>query len=211
MLWLRRLLGVSLLLVPAIRADAKPEVLNRLTQSIQAGTGGEKARFLLCNPEAVLFFADGHQTPELITDDRAWEEILHEEIEPRGAQLPALPEELSAAGRKSIHGSKSDFRSYSREFAEESRRYARLVVGAAPDDGRRYRDASEALSNRARDNSLRLARRSLELIATRLSEPDRRLFFAWLQRAKHELVIGTVDFTKVRVYQLQECGSIQRP
>ena len=207
MLMLRRFFVLVLLFCAGAASGKEADVVQRLERSLAAGTGGEIARFMLCNADAVLFFADGHQTPELISDWRAWEEILMWEnpAMQRHMRVIDLPQGLTPESEKVIDSSKKEIERYIDNFRREGWKYARMIDGAPEDEAREIRIATKTLSNKATAEMPALARKSLDFIEAELSPGQWQIFVDWLQRVKTELVIGEVDHLKVRIYQLDQC------
>lgn len=207
MLMLHRSFVLVLLSCAGATSGQEADVVRRLERSLAAGTGGEIARFMLCNADAVLFFADGHQTPELISDWRAWEDMIMWENPGvrRERRVIDLPPELTPESAKVIDDSKIEIRRYFENFRRESSRYAQMIDGAPEDEAREIRIATKTLSNKATAEMPALARKSLALIEAELSPGQWQIFVDWLQRVKTELVIGTIDHLKVRIYQLDQC------
>lgn len=136
------------------------------------------AEFALCHLYAVEEFADGHQTPERVTDEDVWEDVL---VERREIPLDAPIFERESAA---YHEYYADFQAKSLAFAHE--------VPGAPDKDR-VRRQTKKLSNDYVKESQVLAAASLARIRKALPPKAAEAFEKFLDARRHVTVVVRID------------------
>jgi len=163
----------------------------RIEASIRAGTGGVKAEFARCNPEAVVDFYDGRQTPSLITHGMAWTYgVLVEDA--------AMPKGLSLAASKHLAAARTELLDRRDAFQTESIARAKRIAAANDEnEADRLRLQGHESSNRAAMEADALAERTIRRLKETLSKADFAALVEWLDTRKRSAIILRLDYARV--------------
>ncbi len=169
-------------------AAIDPGTAARIEQSLAAGTGTTIARFADCHRSAVLYFFDGHHTPELIPDWLAWQQYA---ISKDALAISSLSEEGFTIVRAARSVVSDHLAQYELRAKEVYRAYKR---GEVPSTERKR------FANASADESEVLARKTLASIRENLSASDFAVLKSFLHRYRKTLVVNRVDFRKIGDY-----------
>ena len=177
---------MNAILLMLLLAAPEDDLRERLQRSVDAGTGGAMAVYALCHNHAVEEFADGHQTPELVTDEDVWEDVLQEGREiPFGS--PVFERERTLYQELYV-----PFRQKSAELAREIAR-ARDPVPPRRETKKLSTDYTKAVQE--------LATASLARVRKALPRHQSAAFEKFIEERRHVTVVVRLDYTKIRQVQ----------
>ncbi len=185
---------MNAILLMLLLAAPEDDFRERLQRSVDAGTGGAMAVYALCHSHAVEEFADGHQTPELVTDEDVWEDVL--------AERRAIPFDSPIFERE-----RSLYQELYVPFRQKSRELAREIARARdPEPPRRE---TKKLSTDFTKAVQELATASLARVKKDLPRHQRDAFAKFIDERRHVTVMVRLDYTKIRQVQ-GDCSSGSR-